>query len=221
MVILFDVDNTLLDNDRVTADLGAFLTDAGGSAAAAGYFSVLEALRTELGYADYLGALQLYRASRPHDFPFFGASAFLVDYPFAARLYAGALAAVRHAGELGEVAILSDGDAVFQPLKIGRSGLGTEVGGRVHIYVHKEQELGEVERLSPADHYVMVDDKRRLLAAIKAHWLDRVTTVWVRQGHYATAPDVDTYAEPDVAIDAIGDFPKLSAAELRAAARPR
>jgi FMN phosphatase YigB (HAD superfamily) len=221
MVILFDVDNTLLDNDRVTADLGAFLTGAGGPAAASEYFKVLETLRSELGYADYLGSLQRYRSLHPRDFPFFGASAFLVDYPFASRLYSGAIAAVRHACSLGDAAILSDGDAVFQPIKIARSGLGVEVRGRVHIYVHKEQELDDFERRVPADHYVMVDDKRRLLAAIKSHWQERVTTVWVRQGHYATAADVESYRPADLTIEAIGDFTRMSAPELRAAAGPR
>jgi len=221
MVILFDVDNTLLDNDAVTADLGAYLTRAGGAASAAEYFRILEALRTELGYADYLGCLQRYRAEHPHDFPFFGASRFLVEYPFAERLYPQALAAVRHAAAIGTAAILSDGDAVFQPIKIARAGLDAAVGGNVQIYVHKEAELATVAARLPAEHYVMVDDKRRLLEAIKAHWSERVTTVWVRQGHYASAPDIARYSEADLAIESIGEFTRLSAPGLIDAARTR
>lgn len=221
MVILFDVDNTLLDNDTVTADLGAYLTRAAGAESAAEYFRILEVLRAELGYADYLGGLQRYRAEHPRDFPFFGASRFLVEYPFAERLYPQALAALQHAASIGTAAILSDGDAVFQPIKIARSGLEAAVGGRVQIYVHKEVELATVATRLPADHYVMVDDKRRLLEAIKAHWGERVTTVWVRQGHYASAPDVARYAEPDLAIASIGEFLRLPRSSLLAAARAR
>lgn len=221
MVILFDVDNTLLDNDAVTAELRTYLASTGGAAAADEYFRILEELRIELGYADYLGTLQRYRAVHPRDFPFFGASAFLIDYPFAARLYEGAVAALRHAAALGTAAILSDGDAVFQPRKIARSGLGVEVAGRVQIYVHKEQQLADVERALPADHYVVVDDKLRLLAAIKAQWGAKVTTVWVRQGHYASAPDVGQYPAADADIAGIAEFSRLSAAAVQDAARPR
>lgn len=221
MVILFDVDNTLLDNDTVTADLGAYLARAGGAESAAEYFRILELLRTELGYADYLGGLQRYRAEHPRDFPFFGASRFLVEYPFADRLYPQAVAALEYAAKIGTAAILSDGDAVFQPIKIARAGLELTVGGNVQIYVHKEAELATVAARLPAEHYVMVDDKRRLLEAIKAHWGERVTTVWVRQGHYATAPDVARYAEPDLSIANIGEFARLSGTGLLVAARAR
>ncbi len=218
MVILFDVDNTLLDNDTVTADLGAYLTSSGGAAASREYFRILEDLRTELGYADYLGALQRYRAEHPLDFPFFGASRFLIEYPFARRLYPKALVALAHAAAIGTAAILSDGDAVFQPIKIARAGLEAAVDGNVQIYVHKEQELAAVAAHLPDEHYVMVDDKRRLLEAIKAEWTNRVTTVWVRQGHYSTAADVERYAKPDLALSSIGEFAGVSAAALLAAA---
>ena len=221
MVILFDVDNTLLDNDTVTADLGAYLTRAGGAESAAEYFRILEVLRTELGYADYLGSLQRYRVEHPRDFPFFRVSRFLVEYPFAERLYPQALAALGYAASIGTAAILSDGDAVFQPIKIANAGLEAAVGGNVQIYVHKEVELATVAARLPAEHYVMVDDKRRLLEAIKAHWGERVTTVWVRQGHYASAPDVARYVEPDISIARIGEFTRLSATTLRGGARAR
>jgi FMN phosphatase YigB (HAD superfamily) len=219
MVILFDVDNTLLDNDAVTADLAAYLTHTAGAGEAGEYFRMFEALREELGYADYLGALQRYRAAHPHDFQLLGTARFLVDYPFKERLYPGAFAVLAHAATLGTTAILSDGDVVFQPLKVERSGLWQAVGGRVLIYVHKERELADLERRFPSAHYVVVDDKRRLLAAIKSAWGARVTTVWVRQGHYATAADVERYRRADLVLDRIDGFARLGAAELLEAGR--
>jgi len=219
MVVLFDVDNTLLDNDRVAADLLDFLTLESGRDAAGEYFHIFEELRTELGYADYLGALQRFRARHPHDFSMLQASRFLVDYPFADRLYPGALEAVRAAGSYSTTAILSDGDVVFQPLKIERAGCWNAVDGRVLVYVHKEQELNDVEHQLPSERYVMVDDKRRLLAAIKSVWGARVTTVWVRQGHYAVAPDVETYPVADLELAHIAEFAALTEAQLLAAAR--
>jgi len=221
MEILFDVDNTLLDNDSVTADLGAYLARTGGAEPAKEYFRILESLRAELGYADYLGTLQRYRAQRPRDFPFFGASRFLVGYPFTERLYPRALEVLEHANRIGTPAILSDGDAVFQPIKIARAGLAAAVGDRVEILIHKEQELDAVAARFPAEHYVVVDDKRRLLEAIKRAWGRRVTTVWVRQGHYATAPDVASYAEPDLSLAAIAEFTRLSRQTLLEAAAAR
>jgi FMN phosphatase YigB (HAD superfamily) len=220
MVILFDVDNTLLDNDAVISDLRDYLVQQGGADCAGEYFRLFEELRAELGYADYLGTLQRFRTAHPRDFRLLRASQFLVEYPFRERLYPNALAAVAGAAAIGTTAILSDGDVVFQPLKVERSGCWEAVRGRVLIYVHKERELGDVERQLPAEHYVMIDDKRRLLGAIKAAWGARVTTVWVRQGHYATAADVERYAPADVELARIGDFRALTAGELLAAARP-
>jgi len=206
-VILFDVDNTLLDNDRVTADLRQHLRDAFGAESEERYWQIFEALRAELGYADYLGALQRYRVEHPNEPRFLEISFFLLDYPFEERLYPGALDAVARSRDRDDVAILSDGDAVFQPRKIARSGLWQAVHGGVLIYVHKEEMLADVERRLPADHYVMVDDKIRLLTAIKKHWGDRVTTVFVRQGHYATDQGIlSTYPAADVTIERIGDL---------------
>jgi FMN phosphatase YigB (HAD superfamily) len=218
MVILFDVDNTLLDNDAVTADLSVHLHREAGAEEAREYFRVLEELRLELGYADYLGTLQRYRAAHPHDFQLLRTSQFLVDYPFRDRLYPGALEILEQASTRGTTAILSDGDVVFQPLKVARAGLWHAVGGRVLIYVHKEQELADVERRLSSAHYVVVDDKRRLLAAIKSEWGARVTTVWVKQGHYAAAPDVERYTRADIVLNGIGEFSHLSAADLLEAA---
>ncbi len=205
IVFLFDVDNTLLDNDRVTSDLKHHLEMDVGREGARSYWDIFERLRSELGYADYLGALQRFPGEHPHDPRLFAVSRFLIDYPFAHRLFPNALEAVEHAGQWGPVVILSDGDVVFQPRKVERSGLFEAVNGNVLIYVHKEQELDDVTQRFPADHYVMVDDKLRILAAIKKLWGRSVTTVFVRQGHYALDPKiVATYPAPDLIIERIG-----------------
>jgi FMN phosphatase YigB (HAD superfamily) len=218
VVTLFDVDNTLLDNDRVTADLRKFLERDVGAEAAGQYFELFEQLRTELGYADYLGTLQRYRIAHPDDLRILQASHFLIDYPFANRLFPEALDAVEALGEHSRVAILSDGDVVFQPRKIERSGLWTAVDGDVLIYIHKEQELEDVERRMPADRYVVVDDKLRLLDAIKKIWGERVTTIFPRQGHYAHDPAIlAAYPPADVTVERIGDLTRLDLATLLAA----
>src|SRR5262245_19625152 len=207
VVYLLDVDNTLLDNDRVVADLMRHLDQTVGHDYQQHYWSIFERLRAELGYADYLGALQLYRAERPHDLSILKASSFLINYPFANRLFPNSLDVIERLNAWGPTVILSDGDIVFQPRKIERSGLHEAVDGRVLIYVHKEAELEEVERRFPADHYVMVDDKLRLLAAFKSAWGKRVTTVFPRQGHYARDPEVlRQYPPADAAADRIGDL---------------
>jgi len=205
IVFLFDVDNTLLDNDRVTADLKQHLEKEVGREGSQCYWSIFERLRNELGYADYLGALQRYRSENPHDPRLFTVSHFLIDYPFANRLFPNSLDAVERMKQWGPTVILSDGDVVFQPRKVERAGLLDAVNGNVLIYVHKEQELDDVTRRFPADHYVMVDDKLRILAAIKKIWGRRVTTVFVRQGHYALDPKIlATYPAADVSIERIG-----------------
>jgi len=207
VVVLFDVDNTLLDNDAVQNDLSAYLEREFGAAVRDRYWSIFEALRNELGYADYLGALQRYRLEAPDDPRVLLVSSFLLDYPFANRLYPGALAAIAHMQEFGPAVVLSDGDAVLQPRKIVRSGLWDAVQGRVLIYVHKEQMLDMVARLYPAGRYVMVDDKLRILAAVKQHWGGRVTCIFPRQGHYARDAAISAaYPPADVSIDAIAEL---------------
>jgi FMN phosphatase YigB (HAD superfamily) len=200
------VDNTLLDNDAVSADLKKFLTEEVGVERQERYWSLFEELRAELGYADYLGALQRYRLEYPRDPHLLELSAFLIDYPFAERLFPEALDVIRHLDAWGTTVILSDGDVVFQPHKIRRSGLYQAVHGRVLIYIHKERELDDVERRFPADHYVFVDDKVRILAAVKRSWGNRVSSVFVRQGHYALSPDVSNYPMPDLTVERIGDL---------------
>ena len=207
IVFLFDVDNTLLDNDRVQQDLSACLSKEVGIAARDRYWAIFEDLRSRLGYADYLGALERYRTEHLHDPRILRIATWLVDYPFAERLYPGALAAVTHAACAGKPVILSDGDAVFQPRKVDRSGLWQAFEERVLIYIHKEQELDNVERHYPARHYVVVDDKIRILDTVKKAWGRRVTTVFPRQGHYARDPqEVEKYPRADITLDRIGDF---------------
>jgi hypothetical protein len=209
-VFLFDVDNTLLDNDRVTADLKRFLVRELGEAREKQYWRIFEQLRAELGYADYLGALQRYRAKHPRDSHILAVSTFLINYPFANRLFPESLDAVDRAKQQGKAVILSDGDAVFQPRKIERSGLMEAVESNILIYIHKEQELDDVEHRYPAGRYVLIDDKVRILDAVKRIWGTRVTTVFPRQGHYALdEKSVSQYAKPDITIERIGDFVNL------------
>jgi len=219
IVFLFDVDNTLIDNDRVAADLKRHLKETVGEGCAQRYWDIFEKLRTELGYADYLGALQRYRVEQPREPKLLEVSYFMINYPFANRLYPESLDAVEHAKQLGRAAILSDGDVVFQPRKVDRSGLYDMFEGHVLIYVHKEAELADVEAKYPADRYVVVDDKVRLLAAIKEYWGKRVTTVFPRQGHYALDEKlVAQYPKPDITLERIGEFQKYSLEQLMTAA---
>jgi FMN phosphatase YigB (HAD superfamily) len=207
VVFLLDVDNTLLDNDRVQDDLRIHLEREFGAASRDRYWAIFEALRTELGYADYLGALQRYRLGDLSDTRLLLISSFLVDYPFASRLYPGALDAIRRLRVLGPTVILSDGDVVFQPRKIERSGLWAAVEGRVLIYIHKEQMLDAVAEHYPARRYVMIDDKLRILAAMKKTWKDRLTTIFPRQGHYALDPrNSAAYPPADITIEHIGEL---------------
>jgi hypothetical protein len=207
LVFLFDVDNTLLDNDRFQNDLFRHIQREFGRQARGRYLAIFEELRSQLGYADYLGALERYRQEKLHDPRFLRVANWVIDYPFPARLYPGALNVVKHVRRLGHAAILSDGDAVFQPRKVERSGLWKAFGGNVMIFIHKEQELECVESFYPSRQYVMVDDKLRLLEAIKDIWKDRVTTVFVQQGHYARDKQAKAkYRPADISIRRIADL---------------
>ena len=206
-VFLFDVDNTLLDNDAVQGDLSAYLERRFGRASRDRYWTLFEELRSTLGYADYLGALQRYRLENLDDPQLLEVSSFLIDYPFAERLYPQALAALARCARLGRTVILSDGDVVFQPRKVQRSGIWQAVGGRALIYLHKEQMLGAIERRFPARHYVMIDDKLRILTAMKRIWGERLTTVFPRQGHYALDPrELAAWPAADVTLERIGEL---------------
>jgi FMN phosphatase YigB (HAD superfamily) len=210
VVFLFDVDNTLLDNDAVQNDLSAHLEREVGLVNRDRYWEIFEQLRVQLGYADYLGALQRYRLEHQDDLQLLRVSLFLLDYPFASRLYPGALEALARCSTLGPAVILSDGDVVFQPRKVQRSGLWDAVDGRVLIYLHKEQMLADVERRFPAAHYVMIDDKLRILAAMKSAWRERLTTVFPRQGHYALDPrELATWPAADLTLERIGELADL------------
>ena len=207
VVFLIDIDNTLLDNDRLIRDLMDHIEHEHGPAKRARYAQILEEVRGRLGYVDYLGALQQYRLEDLDDPALLNMSSFLIDYPFADRLYPQALHVLRHLGATGTTVILSDGDVVFQPRKAQRSGIWDAVGGRVLIYVHKEQMLAQVERHFPARHYVMIDDKMRILDAVRQHWGPRVTTVFPRQGHYALdTRAVAAFAPADLTVERIGDL---------------
>jgi hypothetical protein len=220
VVFLFDVDNTLIDNDRIVADMMRHLERDIGHAHAQRYWEYFEQLRTELGYADYLGALQRYRVNHPRDFNIIAVSYFLVNYHFANRLFPCSLDVIEKFKQYGETAILSDGDMIFQPLKVERSGLREAVDGKVMIYIHKEQELDDVQARYPADHYVLIDDKVRILDAVKKTWGKRVTTVFPKQGHYAAdAKEVAKYPAPDVAIDRIDQLRDYDLALLLAATK--
>jgi FMN phosphatase YigB (HAD superfamily) len=206
-IFLLDVDNTLLDNDRFAADLGDRLEQAFGASERARYWTIFGRLREELGLADYLGSLQAFRAGLDDHPELLALSEFLLEYPFAARLFPGALEAVARLSEFGRPVILSDGDIVFQPRKIQRSGIWDAVEGRVMIYLHKERVLDHMLARYPANHYVMVDDKPNLLAAMKSILESRLTTVFVRQGHYASAPEsASVKPPPDMMIERIGDL---------------
>src|SRR6201997_5096210 len=207
VVFLLDVDNTLLDNDRVAQDLRQYLIEHFGADRQNRYWQLFEELRAELGYADYLGALQRYRVENPRDPQILKVSAFLIEYHFANRLYPGSLDAIERMNQWGSTVILSDGDAVFQPRKVERSGIWDAVEGRVLIYIHKEQMLDDVERHYPARHYVMVDDKIRILTAMKKIWGPKLTTVFVAQGHYANDPtETAKYPPADVSVVRIGEL---------------
>ena len=206
IVFLFDVDNTLLDNDCFQDELRRELQLAHGDRACARYWEIFEELRGVLGYADYLGALERCRLEDPHNPSIFRTANWVLDYPFADRLYPHALDVVQHVRRWGSAVILSDGDAIFQPHKIVRSGLWHAFDGNVLIYVHKETELADVQRWHPAGRYVLIDDKAAILAALKAAWGDRVTTVFPKQGHYALQAPPRDVASVDIAIDKIGDL---------------
>jgi FMN phosphatase YigB (HAD superfamily) len=220
VVFLFDVDNTLIDNDHIVADMKHNLERDIGSEQQTRYWEYFEELRTELGYADYLGALQRYRVNHPRDFGIIAVSYFLMNYHFANRLFPCALDVIDRYQQYGETAILSDGDMIFQPLKIERSGLREAVDEKVMIYIHKEQELDDVKTRYPADHYVLIDDKVRILDAVKKTWGKNVTTVFPRQGHYAAdTNEVAKYMPPDVTVDRIDQLLEYDLTKLRGATK--
>jgi len=215
LVFLLDVDNTLLDNDGFAADLTARLDRDFGAMERERYWSIYNKLRDELGFADYLGALQQFRLGHEYHPGLVPLSNFLLEYPFGERLFPGALEAVAHMGTLGATVILSDGDIVFQPRKIAHAGLGHAVEGRVLVYVHKERMTEAIQRAFPATHYVMVDDKPQLLAAMKRIFGAHITTIFVKQGHYAReAEHLVIDPAPDKTVMHIADLLDLAATDF-------
>jgi len=221
IVFLVDVDNTLVDNDGIQQDLKDHLERTYGLVARERYWKILEDLFVELGYRDYIGALQRFRVEHPREVELLAMSSFLMDYPFADRLYPRALEVLKRLRSLGPTVILSDGDVVFQPRKVEHAGLSEAVDGHVLIYIHKEEALDDVERRYPAEHYVLVDDKLRILDAVKQVWGARVTTVFPRQGQYAHDAKVISALPPaDVTIERIGDLLDYDLPQLRTAPTP-
>ena len=220
IVFLVDVDNTLLDNDGIQQDLRDQFDRRLGVASRNRYWTILEDLFAGLGYRDYIGALQRFRIEHPREVELFAMSSFLMDYPFADRLYPAALAVLKRLRGLGPTVILSDGDVVFQPRKIEHAGISEAVGGHVLIYIHKEAALDDVERRYPAEHYVLVDDKLRILTAAKRYWGERVTTVFPRQGSFANDLEVlGTFPPADLSIEHIADLLDYEPGQLRLASR--
>jgi FMN phosphatase YigB (HAD superfamily) len=221
VTFLVDVDDTLLDNDRIRADLQAYLVESFSEELAVRYWAIQEQRFVDLGYRDYLGAVQEWWEAEGGDPRLLEASGYLLGYPFADRLYDRAPDVLAHLRSLGPTVVLTDGDAVFQPHKVARAGIAKAVAGNVLVYVHKELSLDDVERRYPAEHYVLVDDKLRILTAVKRSWGGRVTTVFPRQGHYARDPEVLATNPPaDVTVERIGDLVQVELAALLAAARP-
>jgi FMN phosphatase YigB (HAD superfamily) len=197
----------LLPYDTAVNDYLAEIRRTVSPEASRRYWEIFQSLAKELGYADYLGALKRYRLEDMHDPKLLHVSSYLLDYEFAERLFPHALAVIQYLSTRGTVVLLTDGDVVFQPRKILRAGLWEAVAGKVLIYIHKEQELREVEQRFPARHYVMVDDKLRILAAVKEYWRKRVTTVFAKQGHYATDPNIlAVYPPADITLKHIYDL---------------
>ena len=218
IVFLFDVDNTLIDNDRFSADLAARLESELGADGRARYADIDKSIRADVGYADYLGTLQRLRGQESNP-SYMALSFFLLDYPFDERRFPGVPEAIAHLRTIGRPVIMSDGDTVFQPRKIRRAGLWDAFRGDVLIYVHKEEMLDDMRRQYPAEHYVMVDDKPRILVAMKKLMGDSVTTVFVKQGHYAAAAGKELEeTPPDITIDSVAELATMRREDFVAAA---
>jgi len=221
IVFLVDVDDTLLENDRIQADFKRHIEREFGARCRDRFWAIQEELFNQLGYRDYLGALQRFRIEHPYEPHLVTAANYLVDYPFANRLYPGALDVLDRFRKWGTTVILTDGDMVFQPRKVQRSGIFEAVEGHVLIYIHKEEALKDVERRYPADHYVLVDDKLRILTAVKQAWGDRVTTVFPRQGEFALNPvALTSYPPADVSVERIADLLSFNLPDFLPGRRP-
>lgn len=208
IVFLLDVDNTLLDNDRLKEDLQRRFLTLLGQERSDRFWQIYEEVRRDEDYVDY--PLTFKRIAEEQNDPELRTSleTVLEGLQFSSYLYPGVLGTLAYLRTLGTPVILSDGDQVFQPYKIRYSGLERAVDGHVLIYVHKEQELPRVFAHFPADHYVAVDDKPRILAALETECPTTFTTVLVLQGKYAV-PGAFTPA-PDYVIDRIAALHSFS-----------
>ncbi|MFN2465530.1 MAG: HAD family hydrolase [Candidatus Dormibacteria bacterium] len=215
LVFLIDIDNTLIDNDRVKADMEAQIRQLAGPSGSEDFWNLYEEVREELDYVDLPITLARFRAQRPDVRKFPQISAMLLGYPFEDALYPEALHVVEHLKRMGKVVVLSDGDPVFQPAKIARIGMADAVDSNVLIYAHKEQHLDEVTDLYPAEHYVVIDDKPGVLGRMKARLGPRVTTVQVRQGKYASVGAEEPGPAPDRTFAGIAGCLQLSEADFQ------
>jgi FMN phosphatase YigB (HAD superfamily) len=217
LVVLLDVDNTLLDNDRFAVDLSAYLLKQFGADGRDRYWRLFAQRRDDLGYADYLGAVQAFRGGYDDDRDRLGLSAFVLDYPFAERLYPRALEVLAHLRACAPTVIFTEGDLVFQPRKLRSAGIWDAAGGQAIVCLHKTFALTLLHRRYPAAHYFMIDDKPALLAAMKRLLGTALTTVLVHQGQYAressagfqerrVPPLPSTRPRPDLEIERIADL---------------
>jgi len=209
VAFLFDVDNTLLDNDRVRRDLVEAIDRAVGAERGRRFWDLYEEIRHECDYVDFPHTLERFTRTFPEEAGFPALADTVLAYPYRTAAFPGAHEVLRRAATVGRVAILSDGDPVYQPAKVARAGFADEVAGRVFVFAHKEDHLDEVERRLPAERYVLIDDKPRILAAAKERLGDRVVTLHVCQGRYAHAAEHDTYPDADRSVDAIADILSL------------
>jgi len=212
LVFLFDVDNTLLDNDRSKADMQTGLLEILGEQGAKRFWELYEEVRAELDVVSYPQTLERFARSWEDKVIARRAADLIDNWPYRDYVYPGSFPALEHITRMGEVAILSDGDDDYQARKIANAGLTKAVGGPadVLIYVHKEEQFADVMRRLPGEHYVLVEDKERILANAKGILGDMLTTVWVKQGHYAHDPKQYRKPDPDITLESIGELCGLS-----------
>lgn len=214
LVFLFDVDNTLLDNDRSKKDMSAALHKVLGDEGADRFWELYEQVRKEMDVVSYPETLKRFADSWEDAAVAEKAAQVINEWPYGKYLYPDSLAVVRHVSEMGEVAIVSDGDTDYQPRKIANAGLAEAVGHDVLIFTHKQESLHHVTEQLPGCHYVMVDDKESVLADADNVLGHSVTTVWVKQGHYATDAKYYKKPDPDIVLDRIGELTRFKRADF-------
>lgn len=206
VAFLFDVDNTLLDNDRVRAELAETIERIVGPERGEAFWESYEQVRRDRDYVDYPNTIARFGRAFPDEVGYPDVADAILGYPYRAAVFPGAHDVLRQAQRVGPVAILTDGDPVYQPAKVARAGLTEAIDGPVLVFDHKEQHLAEVERRVPAERYVMVDDKPRILAAMSDRLGERMSTLHVCQGRYAHAAEHDEFPDADRTVDAIAEL---------------